>query len=367
MPKKKTPTTLNETGLEKDYVPPDNLQDLFKDKVQGKEEESKAPKEIPHVELETDCFGGKRIKRKNEPVRPHEYPLPQNSSFCHSICVGGTGSGKSTTLLTLVMKYKTLSGVIICSLIEGLEIYKLIGDYCQEHGIRYYFETNAQDAYNQVVQEVENKKEGSHTFIVFDDAQTGKSMKSSSSTPENKVMLHLFSKSRNYNCSVCCMTQSYVTIPTPIRTNVNMMIYFKITNRSAIRVFKEDWCNMTGYSKGVIDELLKLTNEPHSYILTTNEPKVYSYVPSLYKEGTKLEPLQIQDIDEDEQTTGKGRKKADPYDVPFNALVKMVKEQPSYDNINMFRNYIHVLMKIKGYDPYSFFQTIKDKYDITLF
>lgn len=348
-----------------DYQPPDNLNDLFSDKLKGEKSTKRDGSSSPPLEvnLETDCFGGRRLKRIHDEVIPHEYPLPQNSSFCHSIIVGGTGSGKSTFLLTLLMKYRNLSGVILISLIEGLTIYKLIGEYCKQHGLNYYFESDPQEGYNRVIDEVNNKKEGTQTLIIFDDAQSGKSLKSSSSTPENKVMLHLFSKSRNYGCNVCCITQSYITIPTPIRSNVNMIIYYKISNKSTINIFKQDWCNMTGYDRSVIDNLLTHTSEPHSYILTTNEPKVYLYEPSKYVEGQKLEPI---DPMKGFGSVSVGDDILTLTSKEFNKLVSYLMNDNNGRVQELFIAYIKMLIDLKGYDKNKLKDFIRTQYNIEL-
>lgn len=246
------------------------------------------------IEYEDDCFGGKRIKY-NEMYRKkikHMTPL-SNDEFNHILIIGGSGSGKSTLLLSIIPKFLNVSGIIIISLLEDHPIYDLIHEYCDDQKIDYKFNSDVQKGYEDIMFMIENKPENTHTIAIFDDIQSGKSMKNDSNSLENRVLNHCFSKLRNFNTSCILITQSYITIPSVVRSNANLLIYFKIKSKSGIEAFKRDLMNLTGYDNNICDEILSLCNdEAHSCIIASTD-NIYAIIPSKMKNGKILQPLKI--------------------------------------------------------------------------
>ena len=316
---------------------------------------------LPEIELIKDPFGGVMIKRMEIKTIPHKVPLPQNESFAHGCVVGTTGSGKSTILLNIVLKYINLSGIVVMSLIEGLPIYDQIHAWCKQEKINYHFSSDVQEGYKMVMDEINTKKEGTHTLIIADDLQTGRSMKSSSNTPENRMLLHLFSKARNYFCSVIMITQSYVCIPPNIRTNLNWMATFKMTNTSATQMLKNDLKTMTNWSKEVINECFKiLGNTPHSYLLFTKEPKVWFF--NAEDPEKKLKPLQIKEDDEDNFDIGS---------FPFDELMKRIESKSNNTRkvayLNFLQIYLQMYIQFTSIDRKKLYDYMKQNYDIEIY
>lgn len=321
-------------------------------------------KDLPKVEYEKDAFGDLKIKRIHEKVIPHKLPLPQRESFSHGYIVGATGSGKSSALLFLVTKYVNLSGIIVCSLIEGLPIYDLIESHCLAKGLHYDFSSDIEDAYDKIALEIDRKPKGTHTLCIFDDIQTGKSMNSSSSSKENKYLLQLFSKIRNYGASVILITQSVISIPTAIRNNVNWCCYFKLKSKPAVDVVKRDVANMTGLDPEVLKEVFPLADTPHSYLLFTQD-RIWSYIPP-EKEGDQeiINPIDIDDL----QAKGAVDKKyqKDKYTLSFPEVIKVLQDSPNMEIINFFRMYILILSKLRNVNGRMLIEQINDKYDLQL-
>jgi hypothetical protein len=352
--KKKDDENKWDKAVDSNYQPKEIM-----DKIKGlvlKHETSSEPK--MKIEYETSSFGGERIKRVKTDVIPHYPPLPQNESFAHGLICGASGSGKSTFLLEILPKYKNVSGVLTCSLIEGLTIYEQVEAYCYEKKIKYKFTPDVVESYSIAMELINGKPPGSHTLLLYDDIQTGNSMKSSSSTKENKILLHLFSKSRNYGCSVIFITQSYITIPTSIRTNVNWIANFKMTNRSATFVLKTDVQSMTGYNKEAVDEVFHLMgNTPHSYLLWTREPSVY-----FYDNNTPNEPAKKLTVNNDGDD--------DDFDLsnfPIIKLIKLIQKNPTSSLQTFFVNYIKLLCQVNKLDLNTISKYIKETYNIDVY
>lgn len=251
------------------------------------------------LKYKRDPYGGKSIyysdiDDKNKVITFNKNPINTHEKHSHVIVVGSSGCGKTSSLLWLVDKYVNLSSILICSLIEH-PIFSIIEQYCKEHKIRYYFTMDIQESYDITMKEVEIKEAGTQGLIIYDDIMTGKTTNSSGKTVEDKILIHMFQKVRNYYCSCILLIQSYQLINTSIRNNANCLIYFSIRGRVNRQIFQKDAEILSGYSSEVINEILDECNELHSYAVFTAHD-IYLYKPSLYKEGQILQPLKIKDF-----------------------------------------------------------------------
>lgn len=248
------------------------------------------------IRYKIDPYGGKsiyysEIDDKNKKIIHNKAPINTHERHSHIICVGSSGSGKTSSLLWLIDKYVNLSSILICSLIVH-PIFSLIEQYCKENGIRYYFTMDIQESYDITMNEIELKKAGTQGLIIYDDVMTGKTTNSSAKTTEDKILIHMYQKIRNYNCSLILLIQSYQLINTSIRNNSNVLMYFSIRGKINRQIFQKDVELLTGYKSDVITEILDQCNELHSYCVFTAHD-IFLYKPSLYKEGQVLKPLKI--------------------------------------------------------------------------
>lgn len=230
-----------------------------------------------------DLYGGLSIHYNEMYTKkdPHHIPLPQSEPFAHGIIVGSSGSGKTSLLLTLVPKYKNLSGIIVCSLVDH-PIFDLIKQHCQQKKIKYYFTDDIQQSSDTLVDEIERKPAGTHTLVIYDDIVTGKSMKSSTNSKENQILSHLFQKSRNYNVNLILICQSYTLVPTNVRNNANFLCYFKIKGTTNKYIFNKDAISIIGDDDNgqVMECINQVDRELHAYCII-NANSIYLYLPSV--------------------------------------------------------------------------------------
>lgn len=327
-------------------------------KLHELDSDSDSDSEEIKLNYEPSPFGEKRIQRISTKATPNKIPLPQGENFAHGILCGSSGSGKTSMLLDLVPKYVNLSGIIVISLIDGISVYKLIKKYCKENKIRYEFSNEVNDAYDKLKDMIDTKPKNTQTLVLADDFMTGKAMNSSSSTPEGKFLLHIFSKVRNYYCSCILIQQSYTSVPTQVRANCNFLCYYKIKSKTGIDAFVRDMANLTGHDIDVCKKIIYDIKEVHSYMLCTQN-EIYVYKPSQYKEGEILKPIEF-NCEEDHHEN-------DKFTLNFGEILNYISYNQDHETINMFKTYIDMLSITKKIPKQKLVKEINEEFDVNLY
>ena len=141
---------------------------------------------------------------------------------CHTLCLGGTGSGKSNALINYISRssgefYK----IIVCSFSTTDEpLYNMLE------------ETGKIELINDIdevpdLEEFDNKDKNKPKLIVFDDFLNVEKKKM------KKIYKYLVS-SRKFGFSVWLMSQDYTSVPKILVRNINYFILFKINDNISL-------------------------------------------------------------------------------------------------------------------------------------
>ena len=141
---------------------------------------------------------------------------------CHTLCLGGTGSGKSNALINYISRssgefYK----IIVCSFSTTDEpLYNMLE------------ETGKIELINDIdevpdLEEFDDKDKNKPKLIVFDDFLNVEKKKM------KKIYKYLVS-SRKFGFSVWLMSQDYASVPKILVRNINYFILFKINDNISL-------------------------------------------------------------------------------------------------------------------------------------
>ena len=156
-------------------------------------------------------------------ARPKTWEKTHMYNKCHTLCLGGTGSGKSNSLINYISRssgefYK----IIICSFSTTDEpLYNMLEDTGKIELI------NNIDEVPDLHEEFDDEHKNKPKLIVFDDFINlqKKDMK--------KINEYLIS-SRKFGFSVWLMAQNYTSVPKVLVRNINYFILFKINDNISL-------------------------------------------------------------------------------------------------------------------------------------
>ena len=141
---------------------------------------------------------------------------------CHTLCLGGTGSGKSNSLINYISRssgefYK----IIVCSFSTTDEpLYNMLEETGKIELISDIDEVPD-------LEEFDDKNKDKPKLIVFDDILN----------VEKKKMKKLYKyliAGRKFGFSVCLMSQDYSSVPKILVRNINYFILFKINDNISL-------------------------------------------------------------------------------------------------------------------------------------
>lgn len=152
-------------------------------------------------------------------------PLPRTNELWPNVsrcCIlGGSGSGKTNVLLTILLHKKPLSSIYLCSRTSKQEKYELLKELVDKYNKKKSTITKIKFTEIQLENLLPPEKIDANSIIVFDDvlAETAQ---------ENKIALY-FMRSRHFSISCFYLAQSYCKIrkSSGIRENFNYLILFK--------------------------------------------------------------------------------------------------------------------------------------------
>ena len=150
-------------------------------------------------------------------VHPKTWEKHHMFNKCHTLCLGGTGSGKSNALINYISRssgefYK----IIVCSFSTTDEpLYNMLE------------ETGKIELISDIDEEFDDKNKDKPKLIVFDDILN----------VEKKKMKKLYKyliAGRKFGFSVWVMSQDYESVPKIIVRNINYFILFKINDNISL-------------------------------------------------------------------------------------------------------------------------------------
>ena len=155
-------------------------------------------------------------------TRPKTWDKTHMYNKCHTLCLGGTGSGKSNSLINYISRssgefYK----IIVCSFSTTDEpLYNMLEETGKIELISDIDEVPD-------LEEFDDKNKDKPKLIVFDDILN----------VEKKKMKKLYKyliAGRKFGFSVWVMSQDYASVPKIIVRNINYFILFKINDNISL-------------------------------------------------------------------------------------------------------------------------------------
>ena len=153
------------------------------------------------------------------------------------LIIGGSGSGKTNTLLNLINEQKDIDKIYLYAKDLNESKYELLIKNRENLGIKHVNDSNAfiecsntmEEVYENIGNYNPNRKR--KILIVFDDMiadiMTNKKFQS--------LIKELFIRCRKINISLVFITQSYFSVPKDVRLNSTHYLIMKINNRRELQ------------------------------------------------------------------------------------------------------------------------------------
>ena len=153
------------------------------------------------------------------------------------LIIGGSGSGKTNTLLNLINEQKDIDKIYLYAKDLNESKYELLIKNRENSGIKHVNDSNAFIECSNTMEEVYentgnyNPNRKRKILIVFDDMiadiMTNKKFQS--------LIKELFIRCRKINISLVFITQSYFSVPKDVRLNSTHYLIMKINNRRELQ------------------------------------------------------------------------------------------------------------------------------------
>jgi len=179
------------------------------------------------------------------------------------LCVGGTGSGKSTALLEFIKRKQNAFYQII--IFSGSGVDEPIYNYLvsKNNSVELYTDTKELPELTEFDRETEK-------LIVFDDFINLKSK-------EFKKINEYLTAGRKYGFTVWTMAQNYTSVPKIITRNINYLIVFKLNDNVSINTIIKNH-NIIGLEPDIFKKMYdRATHEKPNFLLIdmkTNDNKL---------------------------------------------------------------------------------------------
>jgi len=168
----------------------------------------------------------------------------------HILCIGGTGSGKSTALLNFLSKKDGFFRIMVFAPVLD-PLYELLLEKIPE--VEMYNNIEEFPPLGSIPEEDKTEK-----LIIFDDFITLKPKE------QQKIKEYLIA-GRKKNCSTFLMSQNYTEVPKTISRNINYFFIFKINDNVSINNIIKNH-NLDEIPKEIIKEAYKESiKEPHNF------------------------------------------------------------------------------------------------------
>ena len=174
---------------------------------------------------------------------------------CHTLCLGGTGSGKTNSLINYISRssgefYK----IIICSFSTTDEpLYQMLNN------------TKNVELINDIdevpeLSEFDDKNKDKPKLIVFDDFINVEKKK------QKKIYDYLIA-GRKMSFSCWCLAQDYVSVPKIITRNINYFIIFKVNDAVSLNNILRNH-NITDVDPSIVKSVCNIiTSEPPNFFM----------------------------------------------------------------------------------------------------
>ena len=183
------------------------------------------------------------------------------------LIIGGSGSGKTNTLLNLINEQKDIDKIYLYAKDLNESKYELLIKNRENSGIKHVNDSNAfiecsntmEEVYENIGNYNPNRKR--KILIVFDDMiadiMTNKKFQS--------LIKELFIRCRKINISLVFITQSYFSVPKDVRLNSTHYLIMKINNKRELQNIAINHSADIDY-KDFMKIYRECTKEPYSFL-----------------------------------------------------------------------------------------------------
>ena len=193
---------------------------------------------------------------KREPKLDKNYKqhyIQPNSMIC---CIGGTGSGKTTSLVDLLSrKNEAFYDIIIFTGSTSDEpLYNMLKQKMPDIQI-----------FNDIAEfpslsHLDDNDKDKEKLIVLDDFINLK-------PKEMKKINEYLTSGRKFGCTVWCMAQNYTSVPKIVTRNLNYIITFRLNDNTSINTIIKNH-NIHGIDKEVFKKYyLDATSQPQQFLM----------------------------------------------------------------------------------------------------
>lgn len=190
------------------------------------------------------------LKTHNPNFNLHGITLP-----FRGLIIGGSGSGKTQTLLNLIKAFDgTFQNIHIITKNKDEPLYNYLEDRLGDKGLTMYEGINN-------APDLDKFKKDEQTLVVFDDLVLEKNQ---------KAIEQYYIRARKLNASVLYLSQSYYAVPTMIRRNLSYIFIKRLQSLKDLFMILREYS--LGVDKKVLEKMYnKATETKQDFLLVDLE------------------------------------------------------------------------------------------------